>query len=216
MIDEWAVRNNTDTHVYQFLSAETFYYELNNLYFDGFFIDIRLPNNENGLDIAANIRKQDSLVPIVFVTSFTEYSFRGYDVGAIKYIVKPACYTDVDYCMNKIAEFSETRINECLTISEKGHLLRLPFRDIYYFAMSSHYIEIHMSSGMHSFYKRFCDLEPELPRFFMKCHRSIIVNTHYIYSFANKSLTLSDKKRTTLPVSSKYAEGVMQEILKKA
>ena len=215
LIYEWGVRSNSLVFVHQFFAAEAFYYKLNDLFFDGIFIDIQLPNEENGMKIAYEVRKNNQMIPIAFVTGYPEYSLYGYEVGAMKYIVKPVQYGDVESCMEKISSYAMTKQDDCLIIYEKGRLINIPFHSIYYFSSNSHYIDIHTTAAVRSYYKRMSDLEKELPSYFQRCHRSIIVNIHFIYLCSNKGIVLKDQKSSRLPVSHKYAPEIMQTLINK-
>ena len=52
------------------------------------FLDIQLPE-QNGLDVAKEIRKTDELTPLIFVTNMAQYAVSGYEVNAVDFIVKP-------------------------------------------------------------------------------------------------------------------------------
>ena len=56
--------------------------------YDILFLDIILPN-ENGIEIAKEIRRYDSVVKIIFLTSSSEFAVQSYTVGAYFYQIKP-------------------------------------------------------------------------------------------------------------------------------
>lgn len=43
----------------------------------------------SGMELARTIRSKDNEVKIIFVTGIKDYVFEGYEVGAIRYILKP-------------------------------------------------------------------------------------------------------------------------------
>lgn len=43
----------------------------------------------NGIEVAKQIRKYDSKVIIIIITSIIEYAIKGYNVGAYNFILKP-------------------------------------------------------------------------------------------------------------------------------
>ena len=43
----------------------------------------------NGMDAARLIRAQNSSAVIIFITSYTDFVFQGYEVKALNYILKP-------------------------------------------------------------------------------------------------------------------------------
>lgn len=68
--------------------------ELVNLYraqFGLVFLDIEMERMD-GMEAAEIIRKTDSATAIIFVTRLAHLAVRGYDVGALDFIVKPVSY----------------------------------------------------------------------------------------------------------------------------
>ena len=60
--------------------------------YDVIFLDIQMPELD-GLSAAAEIRKNDKDVIIVFITSLAQYALQGYKVQAYDYIVKPFTFS---------------------------------------------------------------------------------------------------------------------------
>ena len=61
--------------------------------FDILFSDIELEENETGLIFCGRLRELGYSGEIIFLTAFREYVFRGYDVRALHYLLKPVSYT---------------------------------------------------------------------------------------------------------------------------
>lgn len=59
--------------------------------FDLIFMDIKM-EKLNGLKTAEEIRRMDSAVGLFFLTSLTQYVWKGYEYGAINYLLKPMKY----------------------------------------------------------------------------------------------------------------------------
>ena len=60
-------------------------------YFDLIFMDIKM-EKLNGLKTAEEIRRMDSTVGLIFLTSLKKYVWRGYEYGAVNYLLKPVKY----------------------------------------------------------------------------------------------------------------------------
>ena len=56
--------------------------------YDALFLDI-LMNDDNGIEVARELRKTDKDVRIVFLTSSPEFAVQSYTVGAFYYELKP-------------------------------------------------------------------------------------------------------------------------------
>ena len=59
--------------------------------FDLIFLDIKM-EKLGGLKTAEEIRKTDSTVGLFFLTSLSQYVWKGYEYGAINYLLKPMKY----------------------------------------------------------------------------------------------------------------------------
>ena len=59
--------------------------------YDVILMDIQMKFMD-GMSAAQKIREMDTEVVIVFITNMTDYAIRGYEVGAMDYIVKPITY----------------------------------------------------------------------------------------------------------------------------
>ena len=69
--------------------------------YDLIFMDIAMPGI-NGIDVSKKIREADEQVPLVFVTSLTQYALQGYKVGAIDYLVKPVTYDHLKITLSRV------------------------------------------------------------------------------------------------------------------
>lgn len=82
--------------------------------FDIVFMDIELPEM-NGMDAAKKLREIDMSVTLVFVTNMAQYAVKGYEVGAVDYIVKPVSYYDFSLKLRRIlyrSRFSSARVQK--------------------------------------------------------------------------------------------------------
>lgn len=63
-------------------------------------MDIHLPLID-GMSAIEEIRKRDSDVFVIFITSTAQYAVKGYDVNAIGYILKPFNYYSLSEYLKK-------------------------------------------------------------------------------------------------------------------
>ena len=68
--------------------------------FDIILLDISMPVMD-GMETARQIRKIDSDVVLLFVTSLSQYAIRGYEVNAMDYILKPVSYFAFSQRLNR-------------------------------------------------------------------------------------------------------------------
>ncbi len=114
--------------------------------FDLVCLDIEMPGLD-GMEAAGLMRERDRQTPIVFVTNLAQYAIRGYDVGAIGFIVKPIRYQALRMCMDKAMR--EVRRNELATVvavtTEGNRVLALD--DIESVEIDRHDLTYHLTDG---------------------------------------------------------------------
>lgn len=72
-----------------FSSAEAFLFKYEeDKSFDILLLDIQMKAMD-GVELAEKIRENNDGVQIVFITGFTDYFSRGYDLSAFHYLIKP-------------------------------------------------------------------------------------------------------------------------------
>ena len=89
MINVWATQERIPVSVRTFPSAESFlfHYSENNDY-DILLLDVEM-GKLNGIELARQIRLQNSCVQIVFITGYPDFIAEGYEVCALHYLMKP-------------------------------------------------------------------------------------------------------------------------------
>lgn len=186
-----------------------------------YFLDVKMEDEQSGIDIAKTIRRKDWLSTIVFISSYAEKSTLTYEykLEAMDYIIK-GCNNLVD----KVEEcllLSESRQaqtrSECIYIETKCSKTNIRFDDIYYFetSKSSHIITVYCTNGQYEFYKNLKDIIVELDDSFCLCHKSYIVNTNKIKSVNLKAKTLFLEDDLQCPVSKLYYEDLKNKLQNK-
>ena len=84
-------------------ATELLFYWSEGKSFDIAFLDIKM-KNMSGVELARLLRKNDDLLIIVFITGLMDYVFQGYEVQALRYLLKPVKETDYFACLDRAAE----------------------------------------------------------------------------------------------------------------
>ena len=80
IVSEWAKKSEISVSVSGFLSAEAFLFKYEeDKNFDILLLDIQMKAMD-GIKLAEKIRENNSSVQIIFITGFSDYISRGYDV----------------------------------------------------------------------------------------------------------------------------------------
>lgn len=184
-----------DYNISEFESGESFLRA--NDSFDILFLDIEMPGI-NGIDTAKSLRQMDTNTIIIFVTSYKDFVFQGYEVRALNYILKP-------YKEEKIKEVLFVALTESAKLSEQYYLVeqrggttKLYFKDVICFSSDRRMVTATGTKNTVSFYGTLSDLEGKLPSFFVRIHSRHLVNLHYVEHIKSNSVICSSE---TLPVS---------------
>lgn len=159
-----------------------------------FFLDIQM-GEMSGLDVAERLRKEGYRGKIIFLTAFREYVFRGYDVQAMNYLLKPVQTEPLYRCLDEIAK---DIIGNSYTYRNKQEIICIPYKDILVFSSSVHYVDILAISGHYSQYTTLNNIITYLPKEFIRVHRSYIVNIAHIQKITNHMIVLSNQMTATI------------------
>lgn len=200
-IKKWANDYDIEVSINNFTTAESFLFEWEDYdKYDIIFLDIKL-GKISGVELSNIIREKNKNVDIVFVTGFFKYALHGYKVGALQYLMKPIKISDLYFCLNKTQERISNKNDKYMMILETPKkYIKLNCNEIHYCIMFSPYIDIHTSSEKITVRKKISELEREIPsKYFIRCHRSYIVNLKYVKSITKDSVVLESGIR--IPIS---------------
>ncbi len=186
-----------------FESAEEFMFKNEDFPYDAVFLDIAM-RQMNGMELAHAIRRKDKKLPIAFLTADKTFAIEGYEVRAVRYLLKPITAEKLESLLDELLSEREKRSEEtvCITVGENGIMKRIAEEDICYVEVVGHYTHLHLAGAAAIRIKE--SLAAVVARFhskeqFVKCHRSYVVNLAYVEKISRTDCTLADN--TVLPVS---------------
>ena len=197
-ISNWAASKKVQVDIMGYPSAEDFLMAWPEISFDLAFLDIQM-KSMTGIELAEIIRKTDKNMLIVFVTNFKQYSLKGYDLDALHYLVKPLSLPKLIPILDKAHTIWRSRKNAVLLVSDGEGQRKLFFDDVYSITMLSHTANIQTEDDNYKLRKTAEELDDLLPAYFIRCHRSHIVNLFKVDCVYKNSLLLSNGK--SLPIS---------------
>ena len=159
-----------------------------------FFLDIQL-GGMDGVAIAQRLRNENFNGHIIFLTAFREYVFRGYQVRAFNYLLKPIHLKELSSCMNEVVKDLS---GNAYIFRSKTQITQIPYIDIITFTSSMHYVDILTATTSYCQYTTLNNVLGYLPSNFIRCHRCAIVNMAHIYTMSGNQITLSNKLHITI------------------
>lgn len=175
--------------------------------FDVLFLDILMPG-ENGIETAAEIRRYDRNVKIVFLTSTPEFAVKSYEVEAYFYQLKPLRWESFFRVMDSVLEKCEQEQEEGLILRCKGGITFLELKHLEFCEVIHRTLLLHLSSG--KVLESTGSLD-ELSRrlmpsgCFLRPHRSYLIHLGYIQSISYRAVTMSSLTEIPIP-RGKYTE----------
>ncbi len=190
-ISQYAAETGERCNVLVFLNGVDFLTDYPSDY-DAVFLDIDMPLMD-GMTIAERLRAGiDPVVSIVFVTNLAQFALKGYKVNALDFLVKPVGYYELSAELKKISRIQAERIREFAWISVNNTVQRIPYVDIKYIEVISHYIFIHTKTETISFRGALKDIIDKLDmKTFSRCHNSFIINLRYVTKVDANDLTVT-------------------------
>ena len=181
---------------------------------DAIFCDINMPDL-NGMDFVKSLA-----VPplVVFTTAYSEYAVEGFRVNAVDYLLKPFGMQDFQRAANRLkermlpTENGEVRTErydysqDVIFLKTEYRIVKVAISDIRYVEAMSEYLKVWLESEKKPIVTLLSmkKMEERLPGYFMRIHRSYIVNLTKILE-VNKNRVIMDAD-TYLPIGDMYRE----------
>lgn len=151
--------------------------------FDLIFMDIKM-EKLNGLKTAEEIRKTDSTVGLFFLTSLSQYVWKGYEYGAINYLLKPMKYGRLKMELDRFFSRYQGREEGYLSFSNDNGKYKVLYKNLRYAETQKRNVLLHFDGQEQVIYKNMKEIASllEAQRQFARCHASFIVNMVYVKS----------------------------------
>lgn len=189
LVITWSKKCTENIRVQAFESAEAFLFAYDeDKDFDILLLDIQM-NDMNGIDLAKEIRKDNEMIQIIFITGFSDYIAEGYEVSALHYLMKPVSEQKLMEVLDRAAAHLHSSKRTILFHMGNSNV-RIPADDIYYAEAFSHYVTLYTKDGQKNFNMRLSDMEKLLGDGFFRCHRSYIVGMKHVRQVTRKAMIL--------------------------
>ena len=194
---------NTQLMIETFNNGDSLIHAHTKAPFDIIFLDIIMPIF-NGIEVAREIRKTDSSVKIIFLTSSSEYAVDSYTVKANNYLLKPIDDTKLYECLDELSEELQS-IPTSILVKCSHAVYQIPLNNIEYVEAQNKHTLFSLKNNqtlesIDLFYLHQDKLL--LLDGFIKCHRSYIVNINHIDTYTAKEIRMRSGYR--IPISRTY------------
>ena len=183
-------------------SAEQMLFECDGRYpFDLIILDIQM-RNQNGMELARQIRRADPQVPLLFLTATKEYVFEGYEVNALRYLIKPIQPSQL------FAILDEIQASTKRSILLNGN--RIDLNVLVYVEAEAHYCHLVFEDHRQKEKIGIRELKTMLDDSFVMIHRSYLVNIAKVDQIRREELSAGS---FTLPVARSQLKTVSEAFM---
>ena len=169
------------------------------------FLDVRMPGMD-GLDLVSELSMSSNvnLPRIILTTAYDHYALRAFELNITDYLLKPFSAERLHTALNRARDqirSSERKVEGKSTkdagaekyttriiFKSRGRILFLPVSDIRWIAAEENYVRICTGAETHLLRETMTSMEQRLdPQFFLRVHRSAIVNLKYVKEVRTES-----------------------------
>lgn len=161
-------------------------------HFDIYCLDIVMPGFD-GIKLGKEIREYDKSAAILYFTSSPEFALDSYSVHAANYILKPVTKEKLFEVLTRVFEQMKHKEETSITVKTTQGIEKILLSSLVYAEAMGRKVLLHLNSGRtlecSIQFSKICDNLLELP-YFLKSHRSYVVNMNYINTIENTEIIL--------------------------
>lgn len=183
--------------------------------YDIILLDIEMPKI-NGMQAAEHIREQDADVTLMFITNIAGYAIRGYEVGALDFVMKPINYYTFAMKLTRVIKRTRQKATQDILLTLPDGIKKLSVQQIYYVEVQNRMLYYHTDEGVFAMRGTMQSVEQSLAKYsFVKCNHWYIVNLQHVSQVgkttamvAGHELEVSRRNRTAfLKALTQYVGG---------
>lgn len=204
-VERWSEESGVPTDVFPFENGEDLIEKNASTRMDVVFLDIIMPVT-GGMDTARELRKNDTALKIVFLTSSPEFALESYDVKASGYLLKPVVYEKIKDILDECCRAYEETSRGIVLKTVFGYR-KIFFHDIEYAEAQNKRVNFYLRQNksveaiepFHVYEDKFTEADG-----FFKCHRSYLVYMPNVDRFS--STEIITRSGRVIPIARGYAK----------
>lgn len=198
LIKKWAEERGVVISLETFISAEQFLFESEDAApFDLLIFDIQM-KNMNGMELAKTLRKRGCQSELIFVTGVKDYAIEGYEVGAVRYLLKPLKADVLNSLLDSVYS-THSKTDDFFILEQGSQKEKIPFKNIIYMEARGHYVFLKTDLFEREWKSSFSEASSVFNSDFFCLRRGLIVNLNHISKITRTDCILDSGE--TLPVA---------------
>jgi DNA-binding LytR/AlgR family response regulator len=207
LVKEWTQARGFEAELDTYISAEQFLFESEDKSpYDVLIFDIQM-KGMNGMELAKKLRARGADSAIIFVTGIPDYAIEGYEVGAVRYILKPV-KADILYgLLDTVYAERQKKSEDYFVLGQGADLERIPFEKIIYIEARGHYVYMKGTDFEREWKSSFAEATAAFEtKSFFCLRRGLLVNLLHVSKITRTDCVLDNGEQ--LPV----ARGVYKDL----
>lgn len=210
LINEWSKKSGTSVCVDAYTSAENFLFESEDkLEYDLLILDIQM-GKMNGFELAKTLRQRGFAGALIFLTGIMDFAIEGYEVGAIRYLLKPLKEDDLFKTLALVHADFENHEKKVFLLQSGNELTKIPYDNIIYIEARGHYVHLCGRNQAKLFEKEwkgsFSSVTQDFERHNFFClRRGLLVNLEHVAKI-NRTECILDNEEIIPIARGKYQE----------
>jgi len=191
---------------------------------DVIFLDIEMPGL-NGFEV---LEQLDKMPIVIFCTAFDQYSLKAFETNSVDYLLKPVRLERLQQTVDKLsslknnlssnaimsvlkdfyAQKEEKKVTS-ITVKKGDKLVFIKLDEVTHFEADEKYVTVHTNKESHLLEQSLSQLELKLPEYFIRVHRSVILNKNQVlevqkYFNSRFVITINNSRKTTVTSGRSY------------
>ena len=209
MFDTIFISNNIDASVvFQSTDPAEILDFANSHNVDVFILDIQLKSKMSGLELAEKVREFNKNCYIIFTTGHLEYSLVAYKLKTFDYLAKPITLERLEETVLRLVDDINGQPKKYLKIDSKNTLV--DENEILYIKREGMKLIYHTASKDYEAYSSFAKMEELLPKNFVRCHKSFVINLNKIVHLEPVSNTIYFTDDSSCELGPKYKKTILE------
>jgi len=182
-------------------------------------LDIMLENQPDGIDIGAYI-KENFGIPFIFLTSHNQKTVidLAKNVNPSSYLIKPfnkdLIYASVEIALTNAMSPPPSEalppILDSLFVKQKEYFIKVNLDEIIYLQADEHYTHILVQDRKMTVKQGLGELAVRLNKFFIRVHKSYIVNLQKVRAVGTNDILLSNDQE--IPIGRAFRKDLLEKI----
>ena len=168
------------------------------------FLDINMPDI-SGIDLATLLPKNTL---VVFTTAYSDFAVKGFELDALDYLLKPFSLNRFFQACQKAREwrvFQPKDEPNFFFVKTSDAQVRVDFPSLLYCESQGNYVVFQIGDQKISSRMTLTDAEKLLPSYFVRIHRSFLVNKHFVEKIERHQLWVQN---FPIPISSSFQDQI--------